>query len=371
MKINKYLPLALIYFFINSLGLPFGLTYTTILSPLLYWWVITNRKAEILLPFFVILTPFIIIHFINGVNTGHYFISLANYTAVYIFCHAFYTFLKTSDNPETIFRKLFYLNFMLCLAGILIYFTSYKAILWSEQSITTGIDNFSRLKLFTYEASYYAVIFTPIFFFYLMQLLLDKNKINSWLLLLMFFLPYLLSFSIGAIAAVLFSGGITYIIYFKRLTRKKNVLRMLVLTGCISVSSLFIVWLFFPQNSLFLRLDNIFSGNDTSGNGRTSDAFILALKILDLKSVAWGVGAGQIKLLGADIIRSYYLYPMDYNTFAIPNAAAETLTIFGWIGFTLRIVVEVFLFFITGCYCLRSYSYTSSQGALLPIVRNT
>jgi len=32
MKINKYFPFAFVYFFVNSLALPFGLTYTAILS---------------------------------------------------------------------------------------------------------------------------------------------------------------------------------------------------------------------------------------------------------------------------------------------------------------------------------------------------
>ena len=88
-------------------------------------------------------------------------------------------------------------------------------------------------------------------------------------------------------------------------------------------------------------------GKDTSGNGRTFEAFMLAMKMLDLKSHAWGIGAGQVKILGADIIRSYYLYDLDYNNIAIPNAAAETLAIFGWIGLSLRVLIELFLFFYT------------------------
>ena len=34
-------------------------------------------------------------------------------------------------------------------------------------------------------------------------------------------------------------------------------------------------------------------------------------------------------------------------TASIPNAAAETLAIFGWTGLVLRILVEIFLFFYT------------------------
>jgi len=115
MKLNKYFPFAFIYFFINSLALPFGLTYTALLSPLFYCWVIGTCKKEILLPWLVGLSPFVIIHFMNMVDTATYLTSLVNYTAVYIFCHAFYTFLKVSASTENIFRKLLGINFLLCI----------------------------------------------------------------------------------------------------------------------------------------------------------------------------------------------------------------------------------------------------------------
>ena len=347
MKINKYFPFAFVYFFVNSLALPFGLTYTAILSPLFYWWVIVSGKKEILLPFFVGLSPFLIIHFIHVVDTSTYIISLVNYTAVYIFCQAFYTFLKTCANPEKIFRKLLIINFLFCLIAIPVHFTSYDQLLWMPHTIINGVENISRLKLFTYEASYYAALFTPVFFFYFLQLVLHQNKINSWLLLPMLLLPYLLSFSIGVIGSVLFATLLTYFMYFKTLTRKKRVLTLIILTGGLSASAFIALLLFYPQNSIFLRIADVLAGNDTSGKGRTSEAFMLAGQILEQKSAAWGVGPGQIKILGADIIRSYYLYALDYNTIAIPNAAAETLAIFGWAGLLLRILVELVLFFYT------------------------
>jgi hypothetical protein len=203
MRINKYFPFAFIYFFINSLALPFGLTYTAILSPLLYWWVVTNRKKEIVLPFLVCLAPFFIMHLINGVELKSYFISVINFIAVYIFCQAVFTFLKICNKPEKIFRQLLVINFILCLIAIPIYFTSYESLVWMNNALTEGVHEFSRLKLFTYEASYYATLFTPLFFFYLLQIIQNQNKINSWLLLLMLLLPYVLSFSIGVIGSIL------------------------------------------------------------------------------------------------------------------------------------------------------------------------
>jgi len=347
MKLNKYFPFAFIYFFVNSLALPFGLTFTALLCPLLYWWVVSSAKKEILLPFFVGLSPFAIMQIIHVVDTRTYIVSLLNYTAVYIFCQAFYTFLKNCRQPEKIFRKILVINFLLCVIAIPVYFTSFQEILWMPHTVVNGVANYNRLKLFTYEASYYAVLFTPLFFFYLLQVILRQNTMNSWLLLAMLFLPYLLSFSIGVIGAALIAIAATCLLYCRILFRKKRVLTLVVITTGFTACTLLILLLFFPGNSIFTRMANIIAGNDTSGNGRTSEAFMLAGQILQQKSAVWGVGPGQIKILGADIIRSYYLYALDYNTIALPNAAAETFAIFGWMGLALRLTIELLLFFYT------------------------
>ena len=347
MKVNKYFPFAFVYFFINTLALPFGLTYTAILAPFFYWWITITRKREILLPFFSILLLFAIIHISNGADVKSYVISFFNLLTVYVFCQAVYTFLKKSNNPEIIFWRIFVINFILCLIAMPLYFTPLKSLLWIQQYLTEGVDNFLRLKLFTYEASIYATLFTPLFFFYALQVIFKQNKISVWALIPMLFLPYLLSFSIGVISSVFIAIIVTYLFYFKRLTRKRRILTIISLGTVMTVSLLVVLFIFFPDNALFVRIENIFSGADSSGRGRTFEAFILAKKMLAEKSDIWGIGLGQIKILGTEIIRDYYLYPMDYTVFAIPNAAAETLAIFGWIGLFLRIFIEIFLFFHT------------------------
>jgi hypothetical protein len=347
MRINKYFPFAFLYFFVNSLALPFGLTYTAILSPLFYWWIAAKRKQEVLLPFIFFILVFGIIHKSQGVDTNSYILSVLNFTTVYIFCQAFYTFLKNCNNPEKILWKLLVINFILCIIAIPLYFTPFYEILWIQQYLTEGVDNFLRLKLFTYEASYYATLFTPLFFFFLLQIIFKQNKKNAWLLSAMIFLPYFLSFSLGVISCILVAVVLTYILYLKTLTRKKRVFTILLLTTSILFFGFVALAVFFPDNILFTRIENIFSGKDSSGRGRTFEAFELANKILAQKSWTWGIGPGQVKEIGAEIIRDYYLYPMDYNVFAIPNAVAETLVIFGWVGLLLRLFIEIFLFFYT------------------------
>ncbi|HMH24183.1 MAG TPA: hypothetical protein VK563_20510 [Puia sp.] len=347
MKIDKYILFAFLYFFLNSLGLPFGLTYTTLLSPLLYYWILVTRKREILFPFFLAFLPFAIIHLVGGVDMKSYFVSVLNLASCYIFGQAFYTFLIYARDKEGIFRKLVLVNFILCLIAIPLYFTPFYDILWIEQYLTEGVDNFRRLKLFTYEASYYATLFTPLFIFYFLKIILKLNKANSWQLLLVIFLPLALSFSLGVISAILIAWFLTCILLLRSMARKRRVWNLVALAGSLSIFLLVMLVIFFPENSLFSRIGNVISGTDLSGNGRTSDAFLLADRILALKSHIWGVGAGQVKIVGADIIRNYYNYPDDYMVIAIPNTVAETWALFGWVGLVLRMGTEVFLFFHT------------------------
>ena len=347
MKVNKYFPFAFVYFFINSLALPFGLTYTAILGPFFYIWILLKRKKEVVLPFIAILAPFILIQALYfDVVRKVYFYSLLNLVLVYIFCQAVYTFLKVCNDIETILRRVLILNFILCLVAVILYFTPYYQILWIEQSLTEGINDFRRLKLFTYEASYYATLLVPLFCFYMLQYLFRQNKIKGWLLLLMIFLPFVLSFSFGVIGALLVSGLITYILYFRKLTARRRILNGVIFSGGFFLAGTAIIYIFFRNNFFILRLINIFTGHDSSGKGRTTDAFFLANKLLEKRNEYWGIGLGQVKIAGADILRDYYLYSKDFVA-TIPNAVAETLTIFGWTGLALRLFIELFFFFQT------------------------
>ncbi len=347
MGTNKYFPFAVIYFFLNSIGLPLGLTYTTLLAPLFYYWVVITRKREILWPFFLVLIPFMIVHLNEGVDQKRYFVSLLNLTAVYIFCQAFYTFLKKCKDIEGIFRKLVIINFILCLIAIPLYFTDYYDIMWIQQYLTEGVEEIRRLKLFTYEASYYATLFTPLFFFYLLKVMLGQNRKNSLLVLGMILLPYLLSFSMGVISSIVISLAVMYVLLFRYLSRKKRIWWLVIFISGSFIFILTALFIFFPGNSLFIRIENIFSGNDISGKGRTTDAFLLSSKILQLRNAFFGIGPGQIKVLGADIIRGYYNYPLDYDIIQIPNSTAETLAIFGVIGLVVRFLAEFFFFVYT------------------------
>jgi hypothetical protein len=347
MRISKFFPFAFIYFFINSFALPFGLTYTALLSPLFYVWVVASRRQEVLWPYFLFLTPFVIIHWCLGVDTKSYFISILNMTLVYIFCQTVYTFLQKCDRPGKIFQQLLVLNFIFCLIAIALFFTPYNIWVWAKQFLTTGVYNFKRLTLLTYEPSYYALLFTPLFFYFGLQLVISRNTINSWLMLAMLLLPLVLSFSLGVISTIILAVAITFTVHFKTFINNRRVLNLVALAGIMGVIALVVGIVFFPDNILFVRIVNVVTGKDPSGKGRTFEAFWLASQLLDQKSYWWGIGPGQIKILGFELIRDYYGYGATTTRVAIPNAAAETLAIFGWVGFLIRIGTACFLFVYT------------------------
>jgi hypothetical protein len=266
---------------------------------------------------------------------------------VYIFCQAAYTFFIKCQHPEKIFNLLLIINFIFCLIAIPLFFTSYDHILWMKQFLTTGVSDFRRLSLLTYEPSYYALLFTPLFFYFLLQLIYYRNTINGWLLLVLLLLPLILSFSLGVISAIIFSLVVTFTVYVKTFIRNRRVINLLLLAVIIGIMAIVGSIVFFPDNIIFVRIANVISGKDPSGKGRTFEAFWLADQLLAKKSYWWGIGPGQIKILGFDLIRDYYRYGYDTTRVAIPNAAAETLALFGWVGFIVRIGAACFLFVYT------------------------
>ena len=106
------------------------------------------------------------------------------------------------------------------------------------------------------------------------------------------------------------------------------------------------------DNAISKRIELIINGNDTSVNGRTVEAFYLGYKCAEQKSVLMGIGPGQIKIIGEEVIRPYYAAwaPIGYSKenwpiLSIPNSSAETLAIYGVLGLILRFTFQLFLFF--------------------------
>src|SRR5438552_17257864 len=92
-RINKYYPIAFLYFFLNGVLLPHGLLYTTILTPVFLIWLFKFPSFRYIYLFFLVMAPFAAIHYLNGVDMPSYLKSAGLLFAVYVFCIAFYQFL--------------------------------------------------------------------------------------------------------------------------------------------------------------------------------------------------------------------------------------------------------------------------------------
>ncbi len=350
MKINKYYPFAFIYFFLNIVGLPFGLLYTTLLTPVFYIYLLLKKKKVILLRFFLFLLPFAIVQVKNGVDGFNYIKSVILLLTVYLFGYAFYTLVTTYQGIGGIFRKLWRANFIITVIALISLFTPFRSFLWSDWSISVGsleINNWPRLLMLTYEPSYYATLLVPLFIFCFIKFILKQSDRNAFIALLMTGVPLLLSLSMGVIASLTISIVIFFLINAKIFLTSKRLLYSLSAVVFLSLSFLAFLFIFYRENPLFIRITAIFAGADGSANGRTFEAFQLAITIADLKSIWWGIGPGQLKVIGDSVIRDFYGYPSSYGQVSIPSAFAETIAMYGIIGAALRFFLEIYFFYKT------------------------
>jgi len=250
---------------------------------------------------------------------------------------------------DFIFRDIAILNFLFTIAAIpLLFFPSLSHVTWYTVPISKAMI-FPRLKLFTEEASHYSFLIAPIVIYFYSRVLFFKTT-NPILTLFIVSFPLALSFSLGVLSCILISGAVITVVYFGRVfSTFKRRSYVILITGLLAA----LFWAanrFYPGNPLFARIHNIFNGEDTSARGRTYEAFILANKVIAQKSFLWGIGPGQLKIIGRNIIIQYYSYFNIPKVIRIPNACAETIVCFGYIGFSIRIIAELVLFFVTKVY---------------------
>jgi hypothetical protein len=117
----------------------------------------------------------------------------------------------------------------------------------------------------------------------------------------------------------------------------------LILLGLVVIVSFgCFVYYFFPINPLTIRMSNLMNGLDTSGRGRTYESFEIAWRVLQLNYPLIGIGLGQFKLIGRDVLLFYYKYHTIPAVVRLPNALAETLVSFGVLGAVLRIFLQIY-----------------------------
>lgn len=341
-------PAVIFLFFFNTFLLPQGLSFTLLLTPVWIYLLHKENRLCHLKTLLILVALYAAVHLFLGADPLYYTISTTLLFCTAVFCIWIRPHLaEGSIDYQYLLHKVVQINFLFSLLSLpLILIPLLKPLVWYTMSMSDSIRVLPRLKLFTYEASHYGYLIAPLFIFYCSKILFEEGR-KRLAPMLMITIPLLLSLSFGVFACLLLSGCIIFLIFFSTIfdTSRKRQKLFLSIAGAALFGLL--LYIFFPENILYVRLHNFFTGRDTSGRGRTYESFILAHKIISQKSFWWGIGPGQIKELGRTIIIQYYHYSKIPDTIRIPNACAETIACFGYLGFTLRLGIQLWLFFAT------------------------
>ncbi len=336
-------------FYFNHV-LPFGLTLTLLLTPFFLFSLMRWRAFNLILLSGTILFLINIPHLILGVDIKTWLISNINLFSVLLFTLVAYILAKNKTVTPYHIQRLSILNAIgLAIALPLFFIPGLRSVFWYEIPFTPNHDVIPRLKMFTLEASHYSLLIVPLFLYYLLDQMRNVN-LKKAILLITLIISLVCSFSLGVLFVLGVSVAILVILYIGSfLSHPKT--RIFIGLGCIGFFVCILgLFIYYPENPLFFRIENVLSGVDTSGRGRTYEAFDIAWKVLE-KTNRWvGIGIGQFKLEGRDTLINYYKYMNIPDVVRLPNTMAETLVTFGISGFIAKLLLQVILFFKTKVY---------------------
>lgn len=351
-KYNFPLLVAYVFVFFNTVFLPGGMYWTMLAFPLFFYNSIRYKLLTPYILFSIFSIIYFLIHLSLSIRYGDYLkssvLTLLN-IGFLINCYHYFNHEK-EENLRKLFQKIIYLNFFLVILALVAFLIPVlKPFFWYLIPITKGSGIVPRLKLFTSEASVYSLLLSPLFLYYFFYYLKFKKLLNIHFFLFLI-APLALSFSFGVCAGILIAIAVTILVYDKQLLERRTI-NQLIFFSALFILVLFI-WAYLDKDNLVvLRFKNIISGSDTSAKGRTFESFIIAKNVLNqYQSWLFGIGPGQFKIMGKELLLSYYQYSGNVADIRIPNACADTLIVYGILGLVIRITLELVLFVRTNVY---------------------
>jgi hypothetical protein len=338
---NFIIGLFVFLFFFNRVGLPFGLSFDMILAPFFLYTIFKEFNQSTLYKAIGILLVFGIIHAFLGVNYTAFFVSNVVFLALIIGVICFYQRAKQIDYFEEIILRITQLNVVFTIIALATLFFLKSTYLWYLVPYTSNAEALPRLKLFTEEASHYSFLLLPVFYFWLYQLLAHVNW-RTFGYLMSIIISLILSFSLGVLSIIAITLILVLVLYSRSILSHHRYRKFLLILIFILVTIGLLLAFFFPINPLTIRINNLINGQDTSGRGRTYESFEIAWRVLQLNYPLIGIGIGQFKLIGRDVLLFYYKYHTIPAVVRLPNALAETLVSFGVLGAVLRVFLQIY-----------------------------
>ncbi len=387
---NFIIGLFVFLFFFNRVGLPFGISFDMLLAPFLLYSIFKENAQSLLYKAAGILLVFGAIHLVSGVYFTAFVVSNLVFITLVIAVVAFYRRTKHIDFFNEIILRITQLNSVLTILALFLLFFLKSTYLWYLVPYTSNAEALPRLKLFTEEASHYSFLLLPIFYYWLYQWLVHFNW-RTFGYLTTIIISLILSFSLGVLSVIALTLFILILIYSRSILQHSRY-RQLLFIGLIAIVSIGgFVYYFFPINPLTIRMNNLMNGLDTSGRGRTYESFEIALRVLQLNYPLTGIGLGQFKFIGRDVLILYYKYHTIPSVVRLPNALAETLVSFGVLGAIIRVFIQIywafkrrivnnlfqtslfislFIYQFTGGFLMHSFEYYYWILVVVPIFKN-
>lgn len=341
--LNSSFGIIVLIFFFNGL-IPYGLEFSIVLAPFFFYYLVKSKTlVHLFIPIYFLLV-YSLIHLFNGVIVKDFLVSSLVLFSILLVLATFFDFYKKTSDIDNIIKKLTQVNFVFTLLALLsLSLDIGVSLFWYLEPFTAGYKTIPRLKLFELEASHYSFLLLPLFFYYFFQVLKSWN-IHTFLLLLSVVLSLVFSFSLGVLAVIFISILVVFISYSWRFFQFKPT--RISLIGIISLSFLgfMVLFLVFPENPLSFRINNLFEGEDTSGRGRTYEAMEIGWNVLIQNNPLFGIGLGQFKIVGREALIYYYKFANMPLVARLPNSMAETLVVYGVVGFSLKILIQIGLF---------------------------
>ena len=338
---NFIIGLFVFLFFFNRVGLPFGISFDMLLAPFLVYSIFKENAQSLFYKAVGILLVFGVIHLVSGVYFTPFIVSNLVFITLVIAVVAFYQRTKHIVFFDEIILRITQLNSVLTILALFLLFFLKSTYLWYLVPYTSNAEALPRLKLFTEEASHYSFLLLPIFYYWLYQWLVQFNW-RSFGYLTTIIISLILSFSLGVLSVIALTLFILILIYSRSILQHSRY-RQLLFIGLIAIVSIGgFVYYFFPINPLTIRMNNLMNGLDTSGRGRTYESFEIAWRVLQLNYPLTGIGLGQFKFIGRDVLLHYYKYHTIPSVVRLPNALAETLVSFGVLGVFIRVFIQIY-----------------------------
>jgi len=342
---HRYIFWYVLFFFFNSIFLPEGLLFTSLLSPVMLYWLYREKQLKSMLTWGILLLLPLPVYWIQGVDHQSFFISTMLIFAAWILLFSALRFVRLSrDYIHAIFIRMLNFNMLLVfLAIVVLPFSAINHFVWDFTPISPDVPVIPRLMLFGFEPSHYGLLLSPVFLYFIWRVITGQAE-KPLFTSLAVAIPLILSLSFGIIAGLFLCVVFTMTWHFRRISAM--VRKRFISGGILLVLAAIVMFVLQPENPVSLRVSNILEGRDTSMQGRLFDSFMFARDLLLHYNVVFGVGPGQVKILAHDMILNFYQYEGDYATvMRIPNAMAETIAVFGIYGFLLKLILPVYFFF--------------------------